>query len=821
MKKLMRLAGITTILFSLLAFHGCSSDDTGGGTETPKKSSVQTENKVNFKASDIGMTSATVTWEKSSIKDILYYVVEAGNKNSKNIYTSDKLSYKATNLKCNADNDIILHGYSYNSGNKDEELLKVKITVKTLAKGPLSSLNGFFSKSKGIELSWDEIPSNSDIKSIKIYSSSSENGEYTLLTELSASEKTYCISIFEFDTTYWYKAETFDSEGKSCGQTQSISVSTGSMDAPESVTDLKSEEYFDGWQVSWNQQVTADSYKIEVLSSEYSTTPLKTYETKENSCFIPRDIQKYTDWYVRVRAVNSKGEGSFSNPKNLYSLSTSFSCTGSVSDATSTGAKVTLEAKSGSKTISLKNAKAQYALLNSSTKTDFYKNYQDSNEFEINDLEFATSKNLYGIIKITYKSLDGSEDSLEAVSSKISVSTKGLPAPSKAPTVKSTSRSSAVIEFTPLTTEQLHGISATSIIYRINAYKYGTETSYESKDTTAGSTEPVTITLSQGYQYRFSVLAYVNGSTPNGEESEKSEYVALKAPLSKPEIKTIEEVTGETAPFSKIKVTFDKITEDTNEEIEYGLAWDVFKNSYRYNSESAKSSKDVTEIAEKVNGGNRYFVWLYAYESTEGKSTKVMSEPKEITLKKIPETKLTNRFNGTLPDITNSSTWKEGFTPKSTNTTYSWGLCQLEAGKANFYKFSLTDEMLNESSLTKLYYVESYYDSPKSKIGSTELAYGTKTYFMAPNDNVEEIGLTAIKEFADYSSSDSKYYNDPWKMPSYDNTGNLNYKTLDAPDKKGVYLSNLTNYIFNNALYILITTSDSTTANQAVGVSYK
>ena len=30
MKKLMRLAGITTILFSLLAFHGCSSDDTGG-----------------------------------------------------------------------------------------------------------------------------------------------------------------------------------------------------------------------------------------------------------------------------------------------------------------------------------------------------------------------------------------------------------------------------------------------------------------------------------------------------------------------------------------------------------------------------------------------------------------------------------------------------------------------------------------------------------------------------------------------------------------------------------------------------------------------
>ena len=816
MKKLMRLAGITTILFSLLAFHGCSSDDTGGGTETPKKSSVQTENKVNFKASDIGMTSATVTWEKSSIKDILYYVVEAGNKNSKNIYTSDKLSYKATNLKCNADNDIILHGYSYNSGNKDEELLKVKITVKTLAKGPLSSLNGFFSKSKGIELSWDEISSNSDIKSIKIYSSSSENGEYTLLTELSASEKTYCISIFEFDTTYWYKAETFDSEGKSCGQTQSISVSTGSMDAPESVTDLKSEEYFDGWQVSWNQQVTADSYKIEVLSSEYSTTPLKTYETKENSCFIPRDIQKYTDWYVRVRAVNSKGEGSFSNPKNLYSLSTSFSCTGSVSDATSTGAKVTLEAKSGSKTISLKNAKAQYALLNSSTKTDFYKNYQDSNEFEINDLEFATSKNLYGIIKITYKSLDGSEDSLEAVSSKISVSTKGLPAPSKAPTVKSISRSSAVIEFTPLTTEQLHGISATSIIYRINAYKYGTETSYKYKDTTAGSTEPVTITLSQGYQYRFSVLAYVNGSTPNGEESEKSEYVALKAPLSKPEIKTIEEATGETAPFSKIKVTFDKITEDTDEEIKYGLEWDVF-NSYMYNYESKTPSEDVTELTEKVNGGNRYFVKLYAYESTEGTSTKVMSEPKEITLTKISEEKLTTTFE-ILPDITNSSTWSSGSTPKSTDTTYSWGLCQLQQGEKSYlYKFSLTDEMLDGSGSTKLYYVESYDKDTKSKIGSTELAYGTKTYFIAPNDNAANGFLS--EPFADYSSS--KYSKDPWKMPSYNSSGNLDYKTLDVPNQKGVYLSSLTNYIFNNALYIGITTSDSTTANQAVGVSYK
>ena len=125
--------------------------------------------------------------------------------------------------------------------------------------------------------------------------------------------------------------------------------------------------------------------------------------------------------------------------------------------------------------------------------------------------------------------------------------------------------------------------------------------------------------------------------------------------------------------------------------------------------------------------------------------------------------------------------------------------------------------MLDGSGSTKLYYVESYDKYTKSKIGSTELAYGTKTYFIAPNDNAANGFLS--EPFADYSSS--KYSKDPWKMPSYNSSGNLDYKTLDVPNQKGVYLSSLTNYIFNNALYIGITTSDSTTANQAVGVSYK
>ena len=131
--------------------------------------------------------------------------------------------------------------------------------------------------------------------------------------------------------------------------------------------------------------------------------------------------------------------------------------------------------------------------------------------------------------------------------------------------------------------------------------------------------------------------------------------------------------------------------------------------------------------------------------------------------------------------------------------------------------------MLEKSaSSVKLYYVESYYTPSYSisKIGTTELAYGTKTYFIAPNPENELLGLS-LDLFADYSFT-SKYTKDPWNMPTYNSNGELSYPSLDKPSSMGIslYSLELKGYIFNNAVYIGVDNPQSN-EGKAIGLSYK
>lgn len=596
---------------------------------------------------------------------------------------------------------------------------------------------------------------------------------------------------------------------------------------PKKVTGFTQVKYINGAELTWDAQENVTSYRIYEFSSKSSSTPKNDnyFETTENSYFIANAPGDFNDFYYGVCAVNELGVGKYSDIINVW-FSTTVTCTSKVSEIGNTSAKVTISAKYMDVPLQVKNGSVQYALSKNSSGTLLFCEYQDSDVVDVTGLEFASETQLYGLVKITYNDNGSSKNKIFNTSS-FKINTKSFEAP-LAPVVDSVTRGSATVSFTPLSEEQLCGIDASSVVYKVYAYKKGYSYSTASIATEAGDVTPVKVSgLMSNTEYEFTVCAYVTGSSIYGDESERVTAVT-KNSLSKPVIKTLEEVsvTGVSSPLSVINVTFDPIVEDEDEDILYGLEWEIFEgsaNSGKYTFKSDNAFSNVKDVAVIVNGGNRYFVTLYAYAAEDGDSSRVRSDNKEIQLASVDDSQMlmglyytedAGAIAGNIVDITNSATWSTGdsFTPKSTSTTYSWGL--LDRKGSYVVKFGLSDAMMKLSnSSVDLYYVQKYYSITSAKIGSTVLASGTKTYFVAPNPECTELVC-----FADYSTSYPSS-NDPWNMPEYSSSGNLAYSTLDKPTRKGVSMTTLEQYMFNNGLYLGIYNPSTTGAS--VGVSYR
>lgn len=769
--------------------------------------------------------TAILTWDESDYEDLAYYKISATERDSKKVAkTSDKIN-KGSTLEWTATGlspmlyDFYIRGY--NQSGKELFYSKIGINVYN---GVLQSSRATVTDS-GIKLSWSSVYGSIGFKKIEILRADAEDGDYTVIGSLTdfVSADNYLVDQFDFGKTYYFKLTAYDKNDKKVGTTEAFSVTTPELKAPEKVTGIKANtSYFDGFEITWDKNVYATSYKIQVSSTSTFDEADILYEktVTEESYFISRDLREKADLYVRVCAVNEIGAGEYSKSINPYTFDTSSNITVSseVTEQTQNSAKIVLQAKNSSSVLSFKKATIKYALLaeDGSTLVAF----QDSNEFALTNLEFASTTTVKGQIKIVYYIGDSTDPTISYITSNnISVKTLGFPAPTQGEwSATKIGRSSITIKFPTLASSQLFGVSASDIVYHVSAYKEGYSFVAASEETAAGNTGPIVLDgLTPGTKYSFKVYAKKNESgAVAGDESEASELFQLKDALTQPVIKTIEETSPE-EPYTHIKVTFDPIPEDTYEEIKYGIAWEIMGGTSlsNFSLKSAADVSDVSEIIEKVNGGNKYHVYLYAYEDEDGVSTIVRSEKTSIQLATIDDTNLAplagyytsangSANAGKMIDITNPATWQQDsilstFTPRSTNSAYSWGFIpKLGDSSVNhefIIKFGLTEEMREGSFANfKIYYVERY-NPTTAKISGNTLAYGTTVYVASPVDG------SILNTIEDYSDGSKQY--DMFDMPQYNSSGTLTY-SIDTPDRTGASLLYFKTYIFNNSIYFRV-----------------
>ena len=676
--------------------------------------------------------------------------------------------------------------------------------------GDLTAYNVIYNETSGqIEHTWNT-SSYTSIAKINIYSADSENGEYSQIYSVDPGTfvRKYAMDTIETNKTYWFKARAFDEDDFLIRERGPFKIDVPESKPPKVLNLDKKMNNLDLIKLTWNKSVQDKSYIIKFYEDSSLSTLLFETTSDTNEYEYPMDLsnKSSTTFYYVVSAVNDLGQGDPSD--KVFVTRAGFpslvQVTSEVSDITNSSAKVTLDfkRKSGEAELSFKNPVSfQYALEDSAGNE--YKAYQDSPVFDLTGLEFASSNTFVGKVKVLY-SYDGQNKEVEIKGSRFDIKTKSFEAPQgQSWTLVEKGRKFITIQFPKLTSRQCGSIDPQDIVYVVKAYYE--DSTYSSKEVTSQpGQDSVTITgLASDSEYHFTVAAKMNidGSLV-GEESEKSAAFVTRPALSKPVITSITE-TSPQSPYTHMTVSFSPIAEDSSEEIKYGLVWDILNSRYSFcNGKSEQAQADITQITEKVNGGNRYNVYLYAYEANEGETTSVYSAMDNIQLAAINDKSIPGGLYygneedilnyGNLCDIVNPATWDTGLTPRSEGGSFRWAFIE----KTGYYalKFTLTPEMLDLDIFNqRLLFGVQRQSHTTYTIDNKTLAYGVKFDLLDPAGN-------KVSGYADYSTDRPI---DSLKIPDFSNT----WSSLFSPanDSYGDWVSTLEDYMFNNSIYLGIT----------------
>ena len=785
------------------------------GQQGGEQSNPGTSTDIDFKSVCAINDYVVFSWNESTDKNISYYVLDFENYDTKKQVKSEKIQknggpykYKLSGFEIESSKKYAHYsGYliGYDSSNKK---LFSKYLFISVYKAELTNYAvSFDDVSKTVVHSWKRNDDYGSITKINILYSETETGAYTVYKTLdNVYSETYKSTDLEPEKTYWFKLCSYDAAGYVITETSAVSIKVEKSE-PGQIQNLKTatSEYYNVVNLTWDKNLLATSYKIQAYSDTGLTKLLfeKTV-TENNASFVIDCIESSKTMYFVVKGINEIGEGSASDyirsyisPLYLYAK-----VNVTVSENTANSAKVVLKmVDSSDNEYSLKDVTLEYALYQNTTE---YKPYQSSNEFNLTGLEFASKTTLKPRVKINY-TIDGEVKTYELISSStFNVETNGFPAPSGTWNATKISRNSITLTYPKLTEEQRCGIAEEDIVYVITAYSGTSTYSTTTKEAAYGEDSVTVKSLGSATGYSFTVYAKKNVSGSSaGAESERSQIFTTSTRLSKPVIKSISEVTvdGVEAPYSNIKVTFDPIEEDEEEEIKYGIVWDIMNEKFDdfYVGKSTEDKEDITQIIEKVNGGNRYMVCLYAYEATEGTDTIVYSAKEAHQLAAVDDKHIlpglyyTDEAGpanaGELVDIVNPATWTTGNSPKSTASTFNWGI----SNKTGSYvmKFKLTDEMLTYDSYDlKIIFAAQKYPYNSWAINGTTLAYGVIVRLINPVNGNE------MRKFVDYTESSSF---EAFHVPDVSSTSS--YGPTPASSSVGAYINVFEKYMFNNSVY--------------------
>jgi fibronectin type 3 domain-containing protein len=188
---------------------------------------------------------------------------------------------------------------SYNNIGESRRSSPVFIIIVDLQK-PVG-LTSTVASSTSLNISWSAV---SESTGYKIYRSSSSSGNYTLIG--STSETNYTDTGLESGTTYFYKISGRKNDGEGplsdfFSTFTPVSVPTGLQGTLQSVNSIK---------LSWNSVQKATEYVV--YRSLSDSGPFNPIATTVELSTLDSELSQLTDYYYRVSAKNSNGEGDLS-----------------------------------------------------------------------------------------------------------------------------------------------------------------------------------------------------------------------------------------------------------------------------------------------------------------------------------------------------------------------------------------------------------------------------------------------------------------------------------------------------------------------------
>ena len=595
---------------------------------------------------------------------------------------------------------------------KDQKTTLTKQLDFTTSKYDFSDFTLSYSNSE--KKVWIKSSELANFNNLTAYRSESENGEFNQIEIKPQNESITFISYYDADSenlapgkTYYYKFAIKNSEGSVLYQTATPkSIKTSSV-PPEKVNSdsVKTIYGIKSFKVTWDSVENAEAYDI--LVQDYNTNKdiLKTSVTEPE--FIFDFVQNIKDWNpesitpsfsIYITAKNDGGSADrtlsfYSNVRlnskltvsdinvvpgqkeAVYSFTPDFYVEDDCSvqyilAASYSEVETNPMASSTESVITRKNLKIQ---------TD-YKSYNDTKP-----------GNIY--IKAEYKDKSGNTKSYVTTGIIVPGFTTAEFDPVSGLEFMEAQSKSIKYKFTPLTQEQ----SNNQNINYYEVFNDGSRNTINRIENPSAASQTRN-NLKEGTVYTLTIIP----SNTTVIESNLKEFkncspieVITNSALSKPTNVTLSQEAGALDTQPLLKVTWDKIAEDTSAgSVIYEVEYKIFKWSKYSNFINEQTSKkqftstgaDTVTASMPVNAGNRYMVRVLAYKADDV-NCKAYSEVKTIQLTKYDDralvTALTypqnmgNKAEGDVIDFSDPNVWTDSKAPKTGATGgFNFGITQ-------------------------------------------------------------------------------------------------------------------------------------------------
>lgn len=675
-----------------------------------------------------------------------------------------------------------------------------------------------------VKIFWEQLNGSAD--KVELLRASTKDGDYTVITSDSGVLLKYLYDkTVNPETTYFYKVRFYtlvSGEYKLAAESEILEVKTGKQ-LPSAIAkaDISFIRGITTLKYSWPAVEGATKYNISLGTSSYSHTDDQKFETEENSYFF-KGLSPNQNYYFTISVTTSAGTSLVTEAYQATTGSTTITYNGVTVDPQQTQAvyKVSLPFTDTT------DCTVSFVLRKTSDETsDVIMEIPElvNNSFIRTNLQPATwysdyNNNYAGYLhmSVTYKDENGQQKTENSYTNVKSFTTDDL-VPPKNLKIDAVTKTTATLTFDELTTEEKLGKTPE---YSISVYS--SDGKYVK--TGRGNSSPITIEgLKAGSEYTFKARASFDNASSTAEYDTTEIMGNTTSGINEKPVITLseepfdDEVLKEV--WSNIKVEWNALSAAEGldpEKLVYGIEYKIFEYSkYKRPQTTAKVDETYTgttsfsEKIEFVNGGNRYTVRVYAFDSDEPDDI-VYSDPVKIQLKAISDRSMyaamtynadfashVGASEGDIVDFANKKVWEDEHSIRSTDSAYNVGYIQLfgEVDETKYlfpkkdgleycsFKINLTDALDNATVVPRIILIDR---SSFSFQGST-YSYFDNVYYIVPNEQG-----TIVKEFS--RLGESSIYKD-FNMPFF-----YEGSTSTPPKNAGRPIDE--SYIFNNCVYM-------------------